>query len=166
MDRNLRKLQEMVKDREAGMLQFTGSQTVRHDLVTEQQQTAFLARTLIMWFKQVFLSPTSLVLPGPIPQHAYRLLTYQRSQGTCHFPWSLAAEEGCWCMPNGPNHIRIFVGLAPPGAPTLLEEELDTGWVCRRCSRTAGLKFWLQFLLASASTLHFPFKKYGCPHPL
>ena len=37
MDMSLRKLQEMVKDREAGMLCFMGSQRVGHNLVTEQQ---------------------------------------------------------------------------------------------------------------------------------
>ena len=35
MDMNLRKPQEIVKDR--GMLQSVGSQRVRHNLVTEQQ---------------------------------------------------------------------------------------------------------------------------------
>ena len=38
MDMSLSELQEMVKDGEPGVLQFTGSQTVRHDLATEQQQ--------------------------------------------------------------------------------------------------------------------------------
>jgi len=37
-DVNLSKLQEIVKDGKPGMLQFTGLQRVRHDLVTEQQQ--------------------------------------------------------------------------------------------------------------------------------
>ena len=36
MDMNLSKLREIVKDREAGMLHFMGSQRVRHNLVTEQ----------------------------------------------------------------------------------------------------------------------------------
>ena len=36
MDMNLNKLQEMVKDREAGVLQSMGSQRVGHDLATEQ----------------------------------------------------------------------------------------------------------------------------------
>ena len=35
MDMNLGKLQEMVKHRKHGMLQFTGLQRVRQDLVTE-----------------------------------------------------------------------------------------------------------------------------------
>ena len=81
-----------------------GSQKVRHDLLTEQQ-TVF----------------------GSIPSHAHSLLTYQRPQGTCHFPWSLAAEEGCPCTPNGSNHIRILVGLAPPQGAHPPEEEPDTG---------------------------------------
>ena len=34
----LSKFQEIAKDREACVLQFMGSQTVRHDCVTEQQQ--------------------------------------------------------------------------------------------------------------------------------
>ena len=38
MDMSLSKLQEMVKDREAGMLQFMGLQRVGHDFATEQQQ--------------------------------------------------------------------------------------------------------------------------------
>ena len=38
IDVNLNKLQEIVKDRKPGMLQFMGLQTVRHDLATEQQQ--------------------------------------------------------------------------------------------------------------------------------
>ena len=37
-DVNLGKLQEMMSDREPGMLQSTGSQRVGHNLVTEQQQ--------------------------------------------------------------------------------------------------------------------------------
>ena len=36
-DMNLSKLQEIVKDGEPGMLQFLGSQRVRHDLAIEQQ---------------------------------------------------------------------------------------------------------------------------------
>ena len=38
MDMSLSKLQEMVKDRESGMLQSMGSQRVRHDRATEHQQ--------------------------------------------------------------------------------------------------------------------------------
>ena len=38
MDMNLSKLQEIVGDRGACMLQSMGSQRVRHDLVTEQVQ--------------------------------------------------------------------------------------------------------------------------------
>ena len=38
MDMNLSKLQDIVKDREAGMLQSMESQIVGHDLATEQQQ--------------------------------------------------------------------------------------------------------------------------------
>jgi len=37
MDMSLSKLQEMVKAGKTGMLQFMGSQRVRHDLVTEEQ---------------------------------------------------------------------------------------------------------------------------------
>ena len=37
MDMNLSNLQEMVKDKEACVLQSTGSQKVGHDLATEQQ---------------------------------------------------------------------------------------------------------------------------------
>ena len=38
MDMNLGKFREMVKDREAGVLQSTGSRRVGHDLETEQRQ--------------------------------------------------------------------------------------------------------------------------------
>jgi len=38
MDMNLSKLQERVKDREPGVMQFMGLQRVVHDLVTEQKQ--------------------------------------------------------------------------------------------------------------------------------
>ena len=38
MDTNLSKLQEIVKDREAGAVHSMGSQRVGHDLSTEQQQ--------------------------------------------------------------------------------------------------------------------------------
>ena len=38
MDVSLNKLHEIVKDRKPGVLQSMGSQRVRHDLVTEQQQ--------------------------------------------------------------------------------------------------------------------------------
>ena len=38
VDMNLRKLREIVKDREPGMLQSMGCQRFGYDLVTEQQQ--------------------------------------------------------------------------------------------------------------------------------
>ena len=37
-DMSLSELQEIVKGRESGVLQFMGSQRVTHDLATEQQQ--------------------------------------------------------------------------------------------------------------------------------
>ena len=37
MDTSLGKLREILEDRQPGVLQFVGSQRVRHDLVTEQQ---------------------------------------------------------------------------------------------------------------------------------
>ena len=40
MDMNLNKSQEIVKDRQCGVLQSMGFQTVRHNLVTEQQQSS------------------------------------------------------------------------------------------------------------------------------
>ena len=42
MNLNLGKLWEMVKDREAWLLQSMGSQGVRHDAVSEQQQPLVL----------------------------------------------------------------------------------------------------------------------------
>ena len=41
-DMSLSKLQEMVKDREASVLQYMGSQRIRHNLVTEQQKSTFI----------------------------------------------------------------------------------------------------------------------------
>ena len=41
MDMSLSKLGHIVMDRKPGMLQFMGSQRVRHDLATEQQQQQF-----------------------------------------------------------------------------------------------------------------------------
>ena len=41
MDFNLGKLREMVRDREAWLLQSMGFGRVGHDLATEQQATAF-----------------------------------------------------------------------------------------------------------------------------
>ena len=38
MDMNLNRLQEIVEDREARVLESIGSQRLRHNLVTEQQQ--------------------------------------------------------------------------------------------------------------------------------
>ena len=59
-DMSLRKLWEIVKDREAWLVQFMGSQRVRHDLVTERQQPLNLIfyknqhLTLLIFF--IFLS--------------------------------------------------------------------------------------------------------------
>ena len=44
-DMSLSKLQEMVKDREASVLQYMGSQRIRHNLVTEQQQVNIYKNT-------------------------------------------------------------------------------------------------------------------------
>ena len=46
MDLNLSKLQEMVMDMEAGVLQSTGSKRVRHNWVTEQQQSMAMREKL------------------------------------------------------------------------------------------------------------------------
>ena len=46
-DMNLVELWEIVRDREAGVLQLTGSQRVGHDLVTEQQQTCLRIKLFI-----------------------------------------------------------------------------------------------------------------------
>ena len=42
VDMSLSKLREIVKDREACMLQSMGSQRVEHDLATEQKQKSYL----------------------------------------------------------------------------------------------------------------------------
>ena len=46
MDLSLSKLQEMVMDMEAGVLQSTGSKRVRHNWVTEQQQSMAMREKL------------------------------------------------------------------------------------------------------------------------
>ena len=46
MDINLSKLQETVKDKKPGVLQSMGSQRVRHDLATEQQQKCEVSQIL------------------------------------------------------------------------------------------------------------------------
>ena len=43
MNLSLSKLREIMKDREPGVLQSLGSQRVRHNLVTEQQQHSELS---------------------------------------------------------------------------------------------------------------------------
>ena len=49
MDMNLSKLQEIMKDREPGTLQSMGLQTVRDNLVAEQQQQSILSFPFILW---------------------------------------------------------------------------------------------------------------------
>ena len=46
MDLSLSKFWEIVKDREAGMLQFMGSQKVRHDLATEQTKANLIGHLI------------------------------------------------------------------------------------------------------------------------
>ena len=46
MDMSLSELWEMVKDREAWHVAVHGSQTVRHDWATEQQQAYFSEKTV------------------------------------------------------------------------------------------------------------------------
>ena len=46
LDMNQSKLQEIMKDRGAGMLQSMGLQRVRHDLPTEQQRSAGMAGSI------------------------------------------------------------------------------------------------------------------------
>ena len=54
IDKNLSKLREMVKVREACVLQSMGSQQIRQDLATEQQQMAFLfSLVLPKFFHQI-----------------------------------------------------------------------------------------------------------------
>ena len=53
MDMNLGKLQGIVRDREACVLQSMGSQRVRHDLATEQQQILPFLETLIALIQSV-----------------------------------------------------------------------------------------------------------------
>ena len=53
MDMNLGKLQGIVRDREACVLQSMGSQRVRHDLATKQQQILPPLETLIALIQSV-----------------------------------------------------------------------------------------------------------------
>ena len=54
MDMSLSKLQEMVKNREACMLQSTGSQRVRHDIMTEQQLPGYFLTQWLTLFSILF----------------------------------------------------------------------------------------------------------------
>ena len=54
MDMNLGKLQEMVRDGEAGVRQSMGSQTVRHSLATEQSRTTDWTAVSMNHFNFVF----------------------------------------------------------------------------------------------------------------
>ena len=59
MDVSLSKLQEMVRTGKPGVLQSMGSQSIRHDLATEQQRhiifisSETVARQLYIWFIKV-----------------------------------------------------------------------------------------------------------------
>ena len=59
MDTSLNKLQEMVRTGKPGVLQSMGSQSIRHDLATEQQRhiifisSETVARQLYIWFIKV-----------------------------------------------------------------------------------------------------------------
>ena len=54
MDMNLSKLQEVVEDRIAGVLQSMESQRVRHNLTTEQQQQWIKLRSDFLFMQQTF----------------------------------------------------------------------------------------------------------------
>ena len=55
MDMNLSKLQEVVEDRIAGVLQSMESQRVRHNLATEQQQQWIKLRSDFLFMQQTVL---------------------------------------------------------------------------------------------------------------
>ena len=71
MDKSLSKPQETVKDGKAGRLQSMGSQIVRHELRTEQQQITFW-KPRSMWL----LAPTPVWHATPLTISAPRPLTY------------------------------------------------------------------------------------------
>ena len=56
MGMNLRKLWEIVKDREAWYAAIHGAGRVRHDLATEQQQLSHIPSKVCFFFFLVFLS--------------------------------------------------------------------------------------------------------------
>ena len=56
MDMNLSKLQEIVEDREPGVLQSVGLQRVGHNLVTEKQQQINEYSTIILVLQIMKLS--------------------------------------------------------------------------------------------------------------
>ena len=64
MDMSLRKLQEMVKDREAGVLWFMGSQRVGHNLMTEQQQFSsdYFETCFLIWHNHHHHHESSVLL--------------------------------------------------------------------------------------------------------
>ena len=58
LEMNLIKLQEIVKDREACVLQSMGWQRVRHDLVTEQQKQCINTMEFLLWHTSIGLLNT------------------------------------------------------------------------------------------------------------
>ena len=78
MDMSLRKLWEIMKDREPGMQQSMGSQGIRQDLATEQQsegchfKEAMCAVLSLQWWNwQVYTCQTLRLDTGSVAQKEY-----------------------------------------------------------------------------------------------
>ena len=73
MDMNLSKLQEIVKDRRACMLQSVGSQRVKHNLATDQQK-----QLKMMVGDSIYTNPISPRLEPPSEKINYKRTVYQK----------------------------------------------------------------------------------------
>ena len=73
MNMNLSKLQEIVKDRRACMLQSVGSQRVKHNLATDQQK-----QLKMMVGDSIYTNPISPRLEPPSEKINYKRTVYQK----------------------------------------------------------------------------------------
>ena len=93
VDMSESKLQEMVKDKEAWHDQSMGSQRVRQDWATEQQQHSSLNRTksILLKSKQMYSGTTHILLKASESfsfRHWFRISLLYKSECTQHYPFN------------------------------------------------------------------------------
>ena len=116
INRNLSMVQKMVKDRKPGVLQFTGSQRVRHDWSTEQQQSI---QMWVCYFCEQQRENTNLHLLCL----EYRV-AFQSDQGNLGAPCGMAS--GHHDLPEGQPRVVL---LPPPRASQGKAAGI-CGWTC------------------------------------